>query len=1186
MMRNSNNQGIYNCGILTTTFGTSSNSLTSSQGLAGFPASASSSPSTSSNRARAAVARSSWQSNHQRNLHLTVSNKSSFPSLRSDLKFQNYTQATARSQGNLYDDYGGGVRVSEGRRDDAYRLSQHQHQTTAISAAMPQVPTPHTTPSSRYHHQQEHNQHQRTSWDTGRFPRLHPSVDNFMNGLSEEPKYGDEETEEWETMEDQDAALQDGQPKPNDDDHANLRKNKSKLSIEELLTTFDREKGPDSDDLEDIQVWLECESHVETATKLQKTIASARDRKDYGSTPMVQRQVLRWFPMLEAEYARQQREFLEKTGGGGKIFNSMAKSETCYGPYICTLSPAKLAVIVASETLAVCLRTSKRDGVTFAVLTKRIGQAIEEEVLIEKLMYKKAQEKKRRLEKKSVEGDDSDDSNSESNHDDNEYSSKLLRQADDRFGLSDGKIKKKKDNADEASVGNALKEYAASHLQKFLKDLIRFDPGANHRKENNLIKALRKTRKILEDTERWSDTRKVQVGTALLHVLMENGTITIDGEKQPALNYELKWIGNSKRQGFVHLNEQFVKLVKDEDLDWVARYSLRQKPMVVPPVRWTSPSKGGYMLLDTELIRCHGCKMQRELLDNSDLSMVLDGLNVLGAVPWRINEKIWDVAKECHEKNIALGDIPTQTDFEVPVKPIRPTNLDGKFVPAGAPEHDAVIEKLKEYTEKLARYRRIVQKNRDLYGLRCSAALKLDQAEKFKHFDKIYFPYNIDFRGRAYPVPPHLSTIGSDLCRGMLTFSTAKPLGKRGLYWLKVHLANLAGMDKVTFDERAAYTDENLAKVRESATDPFGGERWWMGLDDPFQGLATCVEIINAIDSGDAKSYMCLLPVHMDGSCNGLQHYAALGRDLVGGKAVNLCATDKPQDVYVEVMHEVIRRVSEEAKRPLGFDVSDPSKLSTKELKEWKAKQAAILVEGLIDRAVVKRTVMTSVYGVTYIGARTQIQEKIEEKLEAAGHDIDLMQTEIFEACGYLAKITMAVMGDLFTGARGIMNWLTACARLISKKGYPVAWISPIGLPAFQPYRRVKESTVTTLRQTVRLNETSDDNPIHRQRQATAFPPNFVHSLDSSHMLLTALEMDRRGLTFAAVHDSFWTHPCDVDEMNKVLRDVFVDMYEKPVLSVVKESWEMRYPDLQFPDIPPTGELDLTQVKDAPYFFQ
>jgi DNA-directed RNA polymerase len=215
----------------------------------------------------------------------------------------------------------------------------------------------------------------------------------------------------------------------------------------------------------------------------------------------------------------------------------------------------------------------------------------------------------------------------------------------------------------------------------------------------------------------------------------------------------------------------------------------------------------------------------------------------------------------------------------------------------------------------------------------------------------------------------------------MLTFAEPKALGKRGLYWLKVHLANFAGKDKVCFDERAKFVDDNIESVRASAEDPFGENQWWMTLEDPFQGLATCYEVIRAIDSGDPESYMCPLPVHMDGSCNGLQHYAALGRDTVGGKAVNLLELDGPQDVYVGVMHEVIRRVAEEASRDLEFDTSNPDSLNRKEKTDLKNNQAAKLVNGLIDRGVVKRTVMTSVYGVTYVGARQQIQEKIEEKV-------------------------------------------------------------------------------------------------------------------------------------------------------------------------------------------------------------
>lgn len=354
---------------------------------------------------------------------------------------------------------------------------------------------------------------------------------------------------------------------------------------------------------------------------------------------------------------------------------------------------------------------------------------------------------------------------------------------------------------------------------------------------------------------------------------------------------------------------------------------------------------------------------------------------------------------------------------------------------------------------------------------------------------------------------------------------------------------------------------------------------------DPFQGLATCHEIVQAIDSGDHENYMCSLPVHMDGSCNGLQHYAALGRDKVGGKAVNLCIADKPQDVYSGVMHEVIRRVALDAEEQLPFN-ENKKDLSKAEKEALKKVKSARLVNGLIDRGVVKRTVMTSVYGVTYIGAKNQISEKIEEKLEEQGHDIDEIEAEIHVACGYLASLTMEVMGQLFTGARETMKWLTACARLISAQGQPVAFVSPVGVPVVQPYRQKRPVTVITLLQNVMLTYDSDVLPLHRQRQVSAFPPNFVHSLDSSHMLLTAVEMEKRGLCFSAVHDSYWTHPCDIEEMNSVLRECFIDLYKQPLLEDVKKRWELRYPSIIFPDLPECGDLDLNDVRSAPYFFQ
>jgi DNA-directed RNA polymerase len=100
--------------------------------------------------------------------------------------------------------------------------------------------------------------------------------------------------------------------------------------------------------------------------------------------------------------------------------------------------------------------------------------------------------------------------------------------------------------------------------------------------------------------------------------------------------------------------------------------------------------------------------------------------------------------------------------------------------------------------------------------------------------DTFYLPHNIDFRGRAYPIPPHLNHIGDDLCRGLLTFAESKPLGKSGLRWLKIHLSGLHGFDKGSFDEREKYTEDHLDDIFDSAEKPLEASLVWSRLLIPF----------------------------------------------------------------------------------------------------------------------------------------------------------------------------------------------------------------------------------------------------------------------------------------------------------------------------------------------------------------
>jgi DNA-directed RNA polymerase len=97
-----------------------------------------------------------------------------------------------------------------------------------------------------------------------------------------------------------------------------------------------------------------------------------------------------------------------------------------------------------------------------------------------------------------------------------------------------------------------------------------------------------------------------------------------------------------------------------------------------------------------------------------------------------------------------------------------------------------------------------------------------------------------------------------------------------------------------------------------------------------------------------------------------------------------------------------------------------------------------------------------------------------------------------------------------------------------------MSWLTPLGLPVMQPYRTEATYEIPTVLQKVSLVVSHDSLPVSPRKQKTAFPPNFVHSLDSTHMILTSLKMKEMGLTFAAVHDSYWTHPSDVPIMSKV----------------------------------------------------
>ncbi|KRX67473.1 DNA-directed RNA polymerase, mitochondrial [Trichinella sp. T9] len=678
----------------------------------------------------------------------------------------------------------------------------------------------------------------------------------------------------------------------------------------------------------------------------------------------------------------------------------------------------------------------------------------------------------------------------------------------------------------------------------------------------------------------WAYADKLEIGRQLFALIFKEvllpRTLTISngelkkGELVPAF-YTVFCDTGSKSQEELRLHPTLINLMRVVHPTHIAFHPL-SLPMLCPPVPWHVTKTGYFLVNQVPLIRLNQnalpSNVKQKEIAVDDALPAMDCLNQLASTPWKINVPVLDVM---------LTVFQGEGDERLSIAPppwLMPPNPK---MPRGG------TREMGEYFRKRYELKKLKNEN---YSLWCSLLYKLTIANHFRD-DIIWFPHNLDFRGRVYPCPPHFNHMGDDVCRGLLLFAKGQPLGEKGLDWLKVHLINLTGIMKhETFAARLTFANSITEDILDSAAKPLTGRRWWTLSEEPWQTLACCMEIAAAINCPDGyENFQSHFPVHQDGSCNGLQHYAALGRDREGAFQVNLCQDDRPQDVYSGVAQLVEKKRVEDAKN---------------------GNEIAIQLDGIVKRKVVKQTVMTTVYGVTQFGARQQISKQL-KALDSLPDDVQ------FQASKYLMRKTFDSLGQMFAKAKRIQDWLAELSSLVAKDCQSaMSWRTPLQFPVVQPYYKPARVAASVLgdysddvcRRAVYNRCCSTGRPDSR-KQRNGFPPNFIHSLDSSHMMLTSLYCQRDGLTFASVHDCYWTHASTVDAMAHILRQQFVRLHSEPVLKQLSEylisnflldrynnscpddkaSEKRKYLLERFQDVPAAGDFDIVEVLKSKYFF-
>lgn len=642
----------------------------------------------------------------------------------------------------------------------------------------------------------------------------------------------------------------------------------------------------------------------------------------------------------------------------------------------------------------------------------------------------------------------------------------------------------------------------------------------------------------------WTEKEKAKLGMKLIEVFVETtGFAYLYQEKDGPRTIKMLRLSDEVLK---RIEENHARLEGDEPVN---------VPMLCPPVPWTNPVSGGYLteIMQQCLVRAVSVETRDDLL-SADMPDVYDAVNAVQATPWRINRAVYDVLLECHRGNGQLGGLPS---FEEEPLPPRPDIIDRKLSPEKMPEDMKAA-----FMEWKQAAREVYEHNAKLRSKRLALLTKLSIAGELKDEPQFYFPHSLDFRGRVYSMTAELSPQGDDIAKGLIEFAEGKPLGDSGAFWLHVHIANLFGVDKVSFDDRVLWVEQHSEQLIESALNPLDGQRFWTQADDPWCALAACFEYAGWRVQGD--EFVSHLPIAMDGSCSGIQHFSAMLRDPEGGAAVNLTKRDAPADIYTEVL-EVVKTKLKESSEPLA--------------KVWLDK---------VDRKIVKRPCMTFAYSVTSVGIRDQIADEMRKQAEGdylPGH-------RNWEAAKFLGPIVEEAIRTVVKRAAEAMDWLKDLSGFTSAENIPMFWTTPLGFPVVQPYRRAKGEQVNIwfAGERIRLSLRVESRDVDKKKHALSVAPNYVHSMDATHLMMVVNRLRDAGITrsFAMIHDSFGVHACDVDELHFAIRDEFIKLYSDDQLLRVYQSTLPALPGAQWENVPvppEAGDLDLEEVRDADFFF-
>lgn len=598
--------------------------------------------------------------------------------------------------------------------------------------------------------------------------------------------------------------------------------------------------------------------------------------------------------------------------------------------------------------------------------------------------------------------------------------------------------------------------------------------------------------------------------------------------------------------------------VTPEAFEWLqaghARHRLlcpMRMPMVVKPRRWTNLHDGGYL---TDI---PGNALIKDARSDKDYTTgdeaFLQAANLQQEVGWQINSWILEQANHAWAQGLGIGSMVPSQGYEMPPFP--------KHLP---PDHVDVTQ--------WKHNARVIHEKNDAEKTRRVQILKtLWIADRFKGREAFYFPMQVDFRGRFYYRSFHLNPQGHDLCRALLQFAEGSVItDDQALSWLKVHGANAYGYSKLSFADRIQWVEEQQEMVLAAGANPWGAaSKFWQAAKNPWQFLAFCRDLFGFWSQG--WGYVTRLPVQLDCTCSGIQHYAALLRNQEMAAMVNLVPSEQPLDIYTVLTDRVL-----DVLRSNSHDV----------------REAAMWLTLRPDRSLTKPVVMTLAYSATRQSIMAHCQEWAHARaIETMGMDSWPFKSGGLRACYWMADLLFVEASKLIQPAQAAMNWFKKLGSAAGKLNQELMWTTPSGMNVYQNYPQYKAESINlkTVSPVMHMKGKVYDlvDGLNPRRMASSLSPNIMHSLDSSHMALTLVAASRDIKNLGGIHDCFLTTAAEMGRLREVVRATFAEMYADNLLADITEQLVGQVPAnvyAKLPALPTPGSFDIDEVNNADYF--